>query len=138
MLVCVPPFAVAVSFSTNGWYACGAPAAVPFAAGSAPVVMTFATLLAETSRRRAAAFIPDTAIAEMLLTGLSLGGGGAIMRMRPRNVSFTLAIKFERNAGGGVNDNAMGQPASSARTRPTHLGFATVRGIRRTRRHARN
>jgi hypothetical protein len=43
---------------------------VPFAAGSAPVVKTFATLSAETSRLRLAAFIPDTAIAEMLLISL--------------------------------------------------------------------
>jgi hypothetical protein len=75
--------------------------------------MTFATLLAETSRRRVAAFIPDTAIAEMLLTGLSLGGVAATMLTRPRNLSFTLAIKFERNSGGGVNDSAMDQSASS-------------------------
>jgi hypothetical protein len=35
------------------------------------------------------------------------------MRMRPRNVSFAPAIKLERNFAGGVNDDAIGQQASS-------------------------
>lgn len=35
------------------------------------------------------------------------------MLTRPRNLSFTLAIKSERNSGGGVNDSAMDQSASS-------------------------
>jgi hypothetical protein len=57
----------------NGAYAGCAPAGtVPFVAGRKPVLETFATLLAETWRRWAAAFIPDRAIVEMLLMGHSL------------------------------------------------------------------
>ena len=42
-----------------------------FDAASVPVLSAFATLLAETSRRRTAAFMPDSAIVEMLLMKLA-------------------------------------------------------------------
>src|SRR5258705_521860 len=62
----------------GGEEAVGAPAGpVPSALGSAPVLLTLATFEAETSRRRAAAFMPDSAMVEMLL----IKGSGLVGRM---------------------------------------------------------
>src|SRR5258705_457940 len=63
-----PRGALGVCRSWRGAWAVGAPAGtVPSALGSAPVLLTLATFEAETSRRRAAAFMPDSAMVEMLL-----------------------------------------------------------------------